>query len=574
MSVPAYAVTVAQMLQLLDTQHADFAEGVAAGRYSFWLGSGISMKAAPGLDELARRVLEHLRLRIESDDPNDRFHKALREILKDVAGLSDDEVALLDTAAAVDEWAGIDQIALKLKNNYSRMLGVTVDGEDADYLLWSGVDPVQTYGSRLKPDVEHVCLAVLGLEGVAPIMTSANWDGLIEAALQQLTGKAESLVKVVVLADDLRRPEATVELVKFHGCAVLAGSRGTEYRRALVARQQQVTDWPNDSEHKAIRGKMLTIAAERPTLMIGLSAQDSNIQNLFSAAKTTLKWDWPSNPPAMVFAEDSVGSWQTNLLQVTYGADEYAKERPAIQDASLVRAFGKPLLTALMLDVLARKAHVLIRSCPGIQDAVADALCEGITTIRNSVAATAAGGTSAFVSQFLATTARAVAIFLRGAEPLSESTYERLTMKSASQLTETPSIDSDGVRELALALALLGRGVMLGYWSLDVSPTVSGTRGALRLYGASGDDRAVFLSASGRAAIGPAVRGSTSGDDSDALVIRCDDPAERPQRSPSAPIGRTGAVFAEDVLVRELLRDRPDVGSLDRAFRLQAGLLQ
>lgn len=41
--------------------------------------------------------------------------------------------------------------------------------------------------------------------------------------------------------------------------------------------------------------------------MIGLSAQDSDIKDLFSKAKNQMAWPWPSDPPAQMFADDALG---------------------------------------------------------------------------------------------------------------------------------------------------------------------------------------------------------------------------------------------------------------------------
>ena len=62
----AYEITPAQTLELLDRAHADFALGVAEGRYVFWLGSGISRDRLPDLGKLILKVLTFLHARIDS----------------------------------------------------------------------------------------------------------------------------------------------------------------------------------------------------------------------------------------------------------------------------------------------------------------------------------------------------------------------------------------------------------------------------------------------------------------------------------------------------------------------------
>jgi hypothetical protein len=56
-------------------------------------------------------------------------------------------------------------------------------------VLWNGVNITATFADQaLEPDVEHICIAILILEGVASEIASANWDGLVEKAVERLTG--------------------------------------------------------------------------------------------------------------------------------------------------------------------------------------------------------------------------------------------------------------------------------------------------------------------------------------------------------------------------------------------------
>jgi SIR2-like domain len=571
-SISAGSITVSQTLLLLDTEHTTFAEGVADGRYMFWLGSGISLGVVPGLHGVVLKVLKHLQSRMTPGDSDDRFRKALVEIIEETAGLNTDEKIRLDIDAPVESWPDRDAIIERLTQRYALMLDVGVEGEEADYLLWDGVDPATTYGTGLDPDAEHLCLAILGLEGVIEVMASANWDGLIEAAMREITEDPAQHLNVVVLQEDLRGEPVPIQLLKFHGCAVLARSGDPKYRRALVGRQGQITGWEELNDKAAVRTKMLSAASEKPTFMVGFSAQDTNIQRVFSAVKSAMPWPWPSDPPALAFAEDQLGPWQKQVLKATYGDDVYAANRGDILTASLIRAYGKPLLTAFVLDVLTRKAQALIRSADGLASADADALCGGVTAVRDTVAATAGTGTKDFITALLAATARAVSLFRRGSEPSSLTIYDRLTMQPAGQVAAAPAVDSDGVREMAVSLALLGRGAASSAWSLDVAPTTSGTNGALRVTDPGGTDRAVFLTASGKAAVELSRTGPMASGASDAIVIRCDDPAEPLARSPSAPPGRTGSAAEAEVTIRQLLRDSSDLAGLHRGFCLQAGL--
>lgn len=52
--------------------------------------------------------------------------------------------------------------------------------------------------------------------------------------------------------------------------------------------------------------------------MMGLSAQDSNIQALFASAEATMRWPWPGDRPSFVFSGDKVGTDQEALLKNVY----------------------------------------------------------------------------------------------------------------------------------------------------------------------------------------------------------------------------------------------------------------
>jgi len=86
----AASITVQQTLELLDRKFAAFAEGVADGRYAFWLGSGISRGRVPDLGEIVLMVLEFLQARVDPGNPGCAHAKALAEAV-DLAGLRDDE---------------------------------------------------------------------------------------------------------------------------------------------------------------------------------------------------------------------------------------------------------------------------------------------------------------------------------------------------------------------------------------------------------------------------------------------------------------------------------------------------
>jgi hypothetical protein len=568
-SPSAAAISVSETLYLLDTRHEALAVGVADGRYTFWLGSGISREIVPGLDGVVQKVIGHIQERIAAGDPDGRFEKALSEIL-DLAQLSEDERARLDRDQPVSDWVDRETIVWRLTQHYAELLDVRVAGEEADYLVWEAADVRATYPEALPPDVEHLCLAILGMEGVAANLVSANWDGLIEAGVDRLGGGP--MLGVAVLQEDLRTPPRRSRLLKFHGCAVLAAAEPSLYRGALIGRQSQITDWPEAPASAAMRDTMKLLATTTRTLMIGLSTQDSNIQAVFSQAKAAMAWPWPGEMPAVAFAEDLLGSWQKNLLKVAYG-DGYNGHGPQIEDEALVRAFGKSLLVALVLDVLARKARALIAATPesALGSLDMDILQGGISVLRDVAALRADDDAAAFVDDLLQVAGRFVTLSRKGTEPPDPATYYPLTMLPADQVSMDSNLTASGVCELAGALGLLGCGVQDGLWQLDSGATTAGTRGALRI-DTGAHDRAVFFVANNTADVALLRRGVISTTTADAVVIHADDLPERPSRSTSVPPGRTGAVNGAHVSMRKLLRDSANIAELERAFRLGTGL--
>ena len=106
---------------------------------------------------------------------------------------------------------------------------------------------------------------------------------------------------------------------------MLAAREPSKYRTALVATRPQITAWNGrGSEAEPIRQEMVTLATSTPTLMVGLSAQDENIQQVFSEAKGRMGWSWPSDPPAHVFADEGLGDHHGNILRVVYSDDYHA----------------------------------------------------------------------------------------------------------------------------------------------------------------------------------------------------------------------------------------------------------
>jgi hypothetical protein len=567
----AASISVAETLKLLDEDFSALAQGVADDRYVFWLGSGISRERVPGLDQLVIKVLEFLHEKSESGNPDCSYRKALGKALE-LATLRPDEYEQVDLDQPPSSWPPLEYIVKELVGNYEKLLGIRVGDKEADYLVWEAVDVRSTYGSGLEPDCEHLCLAILVLEGAITEMMSANWDGLIEAALRELNGDPDEVLRVVVLPEELRELDRDLTLLKFHGCAVLADLDPTKYRASIIASRPQITTWSAKPELKQIRDWMVSRASTKRTLMVGLSAQDENIQQLFAQADATLKWKWPADPPAHVFADEALGQDHRNILEVVY-REGYDSNAAQIEAGALIQAYGKPLLTALMLYVLQAKlrAYLDLAESPKLSDDDRDQLATGLRQLSQGLAAVAEPNRLEFVRNLVAGQRRLLSLFREGVEPATgTSRYARIGNLPPSKIKTDSTIAINGMREMAAGLALLGRGEMGASWSLKVNLS-SPAAGALTV-NAGGKDTKVFFAANGKAALHLQNEGIVDPSASDTIIIHSTEPVKVAVRSPRSRFGRSGHASSRTVDMSALLKSSSDLGTLEAEFRQAAAL--
>lgn len=273
----ATTITIAETLDLLDGPLSSFSQGFQTGLYALWLGSGISRERVVGLDGVLAKLLENLRLRITGADCE--HHHAFEKILN-LADLSAAEKAQIDLSQPVASWPIHNELINRLWNKYSKVLGTEVDGRRFDYLLWDVLDFPTTFEAQ-KADAEHLAIAMLVLEGVVSDLATANWDGLLEAAMREL-GRPNETFRVAVTGGDLQGPPGIGILYKFHGCANRAIENENEYRPLLVAREAAITHWAQNPRFTQMQEQLRALIARSRTLMIGLSGQDTNIQQLFT----------------------------------------------------------------------------------------------------------------------------------------------------------------------------------------------------------------------------------------------------------------------------------------------------
>jgi hypothetical protein len=560
----AATISVSEVLKLLDTDLAGVAAGMSRGEYVLWIGSGVSRNRVDGLPEVLRRILVFLQQRVVNADPNCRFRRAIRDMLG-AAGVAAAERDAIDVALPVEQWPTLDVLITRLSSSYAKVLGVHVTNEPLDYLLWNAADVRHTYGrSDLVPDVEHSAIAVLGLEGVISQIVTANWDGLIERAFRELGGSAA--LDVIVTASDLQgQPAPRVRLIKFHGCAVRAVDDENAYRPLLVARQSQIDGFT--VSHSAIVQALTTLLMTRPTLMIGLSAQDSNIRLLVAQAAGLLPWKWPGNPHACLFCEDELSADHGSTLERAYGGD-YAANADAIRQSAVVPAFGKPILVALVLHSLTDKLCALASiATKALNAADVASLKSGLVGLRDAVADAAAGYPVGVVERLARITSSVLAVFEEGAVPpvADRNRYRPISVYSTSQIPGQYSATS-GRAELAVALAVLGLGHQNGTWTLD--PSSGASQGFIGINAATGPAK-VFLVANEQAAIGLHDHHALDGS---SVVIHSLKRAPRLSRSPVGPRGRIGSAVAREFSLGQLLSEVTTLSDLTEGLRLEAAL--
>jgi hypothetical protein len=78
-----------------------------------------------------------------------------------------------------------------------------------------------------------------------------------------------------------------------------------------------------------------------------------------SAGRAMLKRAWPAHPPAYVFAGDELGAEQGTMVKSVY-QDDYDNHQEEIEKGAKIPAYGKPLLSALVLSVLGQKFATFI----------------------------------------------------------------------------------------------------------------------------------------------------------------------------------------------------------------------
>lgn len=563
--------TVAEVLACFDSEFREMAAGFARGEYLLWLGSGISRDVVPSVPDLLKRLLAFLQANVDDTARSCPYRKALEEML-DLAGPR--FRSSVDLSVPIAAWPGLEDIVERLTDKYSDALDIQVRGRPGDYLVWSGLDVPATYGSHgLEPDVEHLCIAILMLEGVVKSAPTTNWDGLVEAAMERLAGGAQQVLRVVVRPDDLAEAERRADLVKFHGCAVRAAADEATYRGLLIARKSQISGWTTRTENRAIKQHLEGLYTAKKALVVGLSAQDPDIHTVLHQAIRNLRKHWPSSPPAVVFAEQGLHHHHKHVMRVTYGDDCYANA-DAIEQSALLGAYAKPTLLGLVLFTLADKLCQLLTTVPelAIPGADLERLRTDIRNLRDQVGLLADPDPRLVLDALVAEAALTLSVFRTGrvTDPRG-LLYQPLTVEPIGAALHNPDFPAASLGRLAVALAILGRGSAENVWVLTAGSSSLPDEGVLRVETPLSDCK-VFLVRDSRALAQLELDGLVDLDDARALVVQAEAARPSTTRSPASHFGRTGRSAARHIDMEALCATIDTADELFEAFRLEAGL--
>ena len=558
----ASTISIAETLDLFDGPQHDFSTGFEAGQYALWLGSGISRERVVGLDGVLSKLLENLRLRIGSAECE--HHRALDGILS-LADLSADERAQIDLSQPVASWPIHDALIDRLWNKYSKVLGTEVQGRPFDYLLWDVLEFATTFATQ-KADAEHLAIGMLVLEGVVSDLATANWDGLLEAAMVEL-GRPNETFRVAVTGEDLHGPIGIGTLYKFHGCAIRATANEAEYRPLLVAREAAITHWAQNPRFIKMREQLRALIARSRTLMIGLSGQDTNIQQLFGANG----WVWNSVPAPIVFAAQELSEGQKSILEGAYQAD-YEANRDQIRTDATLPAFGKPLLLALLLRTMFGKLAALagLLASPAVDPAGRQSLVEGLKALERAAAQAGNANRYECARTIAALIGRVTEQFFGGPGSAGRRPYMPLGAQPAHLMQQDPAVGFSGRPEAAAALGLIGQGLVVNRWSVSVDDPEQPTSGALRLTAPTAEAR-VFLAANDDNINQLLASGAFDEVDNDVVVICSRKVTPRQQRSPSKS-WRTGKAPPRYISVSDLLEGSGSFVEIQSRFNSEVGI--
>lgn len=345
-----------------------------------------------------------------------------------------------------------------------------------------------------------------------------------------------------------------------------------QYRQWLVASNDQVAAFCTQANNQGLVTALTHIVGSKRTLMLGLSAQDSNIQGIFNKAANELTWQLGDPLPSYVFSEQELGMDQRSLLKNVYRDQITGTNLTAVFEAARIQAYAKRLLTALLLDVWSRKLQALISLAPGpLPLAERQHLCAGIVSLRNHLA-DAAEPELDFIDALLDRFGRACKLLRDGQIECPNVRFEPITNDVVTALPGNPALGALGLREAAVALGLVGMGLSRDDWTVE-GEALDRESGVLAVTGkgAAAARTKVYLTASAAGAALLRSEGHLVETESP-LLIQSQKLAVPMTRSPRGAAGRTGLPKAREVSISTLLQTSTTAAELYEEFRQELTL--
>ncbi|MGM4992246.1 hypothetical protein [Tardiphaga sp. 841_E9_N1_2] len=344
------------------------------------------------------------------------------------------------------------------------------------------------------------------------------------------------------------------------------------YRPLLVARSAQITGWKSNDTFKIVRDQLGALVQRSCTLMIGMSAQDENIKDLFATMNAQKGWKWSNSPTPIVFSAQDLGDDQKNLLIVAYGEADYEAHRAEICEAARLQAYAKPLLVALLLHVLTSKLEVLVDDAPAanLDASGRTAIVRGLRFLRDRVAVAGNSDRLLLARAIASGLARARHQLQNGTSAFGIQSYFPIDGDPAHLMKGKLGLKSSGQREAAVALGLIGLDEQTGSWTSSIDDAADARSGALRVTSPTASAR-IFLAANDGVVTNLLECGAFNEDDDDAVVICSGRIAGRQQRSPSG--GRRDGSFGPRYLAfGPMLADAASLDDLRDRFREEVSI--
>ncbi len=306
-------------------------------------------------------------------------------------------------------------------------------------------------------------------------------------------------------------------------------------------------------------------------IVIGLSAQDSNIKHMFAEVGAHEGWKWDDVPTPIVISAETLGQDHKTLLEVAYG-DNYEPNRADIAASARLRAYAKPLLIALVLQVITEKLKTLLSDAqaPMLDAAAKDSLNLGLTHLRNLAAESGDADRAGLIRAIAGGISRTRYQLSDGISQPGSMKYYPLDTQPANLMKDKQALAATGQREAAVALGLIGLDVEAATWNVTVGDVSIAQTGALNLSSTSSAAR-VFLAVNDDA-IGQLVdAGAFREDDADVVVV-CSRKVTAPQqRSPSGRY-RDGTAEPRYVSLGPMLNGAKNLDDLRDAFRKEVAV--